>query len=295
VSARRGSVLVTTAIRVLASLLAAGVTEVAAQTQPATIPTAVAQAMSFEPSVFGRPQFFDAQTPTDWPAALVPPGAKVLGGGIVGDGTMLRMSVAVFEFSGQSNPRAVLEAVVAKAGFGSPAPPPPASPTGGFAETAAPTSAGKYCKGSTLVAFVPVDSVRAPRVFAVSLVDGEAGRQNCSVRAGARTDRRFPVTVPTLVPPAGVLSFGGGSSWSDDNGQMTWTLRTTMPTDSILAHYSAELVAGGWRAEGKAANADGIGVQRFSFREGQDAWTAALIVLAAGDRRHVLLQLSRSE
>src|SRR4051812_41424732 len=178
VSARRGSVLVTTAIRVLASLLAAGGTEVAAQTQPATLPTAVAQAMSFEPSVFGRPQFFDAQTPTDWPAALVPPGAKVLGGGIVGDGTMLRMSVAVFEFSGQSNPRAVLEAVVAKAGFGSPAPPPPASPTGGFAETAAPTSAGKYCKGSTLVAFVPVDSVRAPRVFAVSLVDGEAGRQN---------------------------------------------------------------------------------------------------------------------
>jgi hypothetical protein len=68
-----------------------------------------------------------------------------------------------------------------------------------------------------------------------------------------------------------------------------------MPTDSLLAHYSAQLVAGGWKSESRPANADGIGVQRFSFRDGQDAWTGALIVMAAGDRREVVLQLSKIE
>ena len=64
---------------------------------------------------------------------------------------------------------------------------------------------------------------------------------------------------------------------------MKSSLRTTMPADSILAHYSNQLVAGGWKQEGRPTVGDGVGVQRFSFREGPDPWVGTLIVIVAAD------------
>jgi hypothetical protein len=72
-------------------------------------------------------------------------------------------------------------------------------------------------------------------------------------------------------------------------------LRTTMPVDSILSNYTAQLVAGGWMSEGRPTVGDGIGVQRFSFREGQESWKAALIIMAVGDRREVLLRFTKAQ
>lgn len=76
---------------ILVAGLIAGARQSKAQSQPATIPTIVAQAMTFEPALLGRPRFFDGRTPTNWPAALIPPAVKVVGGGIVGDSAMYRM------------------------------------------------------------------------------------------------------------------------------------------------------------------------------------------------------------
>lgn len=275
--------------------LAAGAGPSLAQSPPATIATVVAEAMAFEPGIFGRPQFFDARTPPDWPAALVPPGAKIVGGGVLGDSSVFRMRVAVFEFAAQSNPRAALEDLVARAGYGPPQVQPRSSTTGGFVETAAQAPAGKYCQESTLASFGVVDSVHAPFAFAVLLLDGEAGRQNCAPRRTEPTDHRFPVKVPAMPPPAGVLSMGARSSWGGSDGQTRTTLRTTMPTDSILAHYSAQLAAGGWTPRGRAAVTDGLAVQRFTFRDGHDDWTGALIIMATGGQREVLLQVARVE
>jgi hypothetical protein len=70
---------------------------------------------------------------------------------------------------------------------------------------------------------------------------------------------------------------------------------TTMPADSILSNYAAQLVAGGWTSEGRSTIGDGVGVQRFSFREGQEAWTAALIIITVGDRREVLLHFTKAQ
>lgn len=91
------------------------------------------------------------------------------------------------------------------------------------------------------------------------------------------------------------MSFGGNRSWGGSGGSMESILRTTMPADSILYHYTAQLVAGGWRSEGKPGIGDGIGVQRYSFREDQDDWTAVLIILAVGERREVRLQVTKRE
>ena len=275
------------------SLVLAG-EQTMAQTQPATIPTAVAQAMSFAPEMFGRPQFFDGRTPTNWPSALVPPGAKVVGGGVAGDSAMFRIQTAVFAFPAQSNPTDVLRATLAQAGY-TRHDLEPVHGGGGFIETEPSTSTAKYCKGSTLATFGAVDSAQSPLVIAVHLLDGEAGRQNCAPQRDRMTPGRFPVTVPKLSPPRGAMAFGSGSNWGGSGGNMESTLRTTMPADSILSNYTAQLVAGGWTSEGRSTIGDGVGAQRFSFREGQEAWTAALIIITVGDRREVLLHFTKAQ
>lgn len=268
-----------------------------AQGEPSTIPIVVAQAMAFEPSFLGRPQFFSGQLPPDWPTTLVPPGAKVLGGGVVGNATMYRVRAAVFEFAPGFSLREVFEPLLARAGYAKPAAAAVHPRDGGFVETAAPPSPNAaFCNGSTAATFGAVDTVGAPHAVALYLLEGEPGKQLCVPQQNAAaTARRFPVTVPLLMPPPGAMLAGGGSSWGGSGGEMTSSFRTTMPTDSILAHYSAQLVAGGWKREGRPGLGDGVSVQRFALREGQDPWTGALIVVAAGDRRDVVLRVTKVE
>lgn len=266
----------------------------AAQSARATIPIAVAKAMTLAPEIFGRPQFFNGRTPPQWPAALTPRGVRVLGGGVIGDLRDFNDHVAVFEFSPGSNPAKVLTEVVRRAGFTNPARDFQHRDVGGFADTHPPSKA--YCNDALqLASFAPVDSASSMLVYAVVMLEGESARISCGTSSSDPYAMHFPVTVPQLLPPAGTQSFGGGSSWGGSSGHMTTSLRTTMPTDSILEHYSAQLIKAGWTAEGRGANADGVGFRRFSFHEGIAAWSAALIVQAAGDRREVTLNLVRSE
>ena len=266
-----------------------------AQAPPPTIPTVVARAMFLYPDMFGTPQFFDGRTPPDWPRTLVPSGARTIGGGVIGDSAMYRMRTAVFALPAQSNAAEVVRAMLGQAGYTRHDPMMP-RPSGGFLSSESSGPATNYCSGSTVMATVAlVDSVQDPHVVAVHLLDGEAGRQNCAPQRERPNGGRFPVTVPTLSPPKGAVSFGGGSNWSGSSGNMESTLRTTMPTDSVLSNYVAQLVTRGWTAEGRPTIGDGTAVQRFSFREGAEPWTATLIVMTLGDRREVLLHFARAE
>ena len=207
---------------------------------------------------------------------------------------MFRMLTAVFAFPAQSNPNEVLREILIRAGY-TRHDPEPVHAGGGFVGTEPSTPAAQYCKGSTLATFGTVDSSQALLFVALHLLDGEAGRQNCAPQRDRFTTAHFPVTVPRLSPPTGAMAFGGGSNWSGSGGNMESSLRTTLPVDSILLNYTGQLVAGGWTAEGRSIVGDGIGVQRFSFREGQEPWTAALVIMTAGDRREVLLHFMKPQ
>jgi hypothetical protein len=266
--------------------------QASAQRQPATIPTVVAQAAGWRSPMSARPQFFDGRLPTGWPAALVPAGASVLGGSVVGDSGMFRVQTAVFTFSAQTNPDEVLRGLLARAGY---VRLDPERAESGFVGNTPSQADTKYCKGSSMATFGVVDSAQAPFAFAVTLIDGEAGRQSCSPRRDWEMRHRFPIEVPTLVPPTGAMVFGGGRHWGSDGGSMQSTVRTTMPADSVLAHYTAQVVRGGWKADGRPVSTDDIAVQRFSFRDGQDDWMAALLVMAIGDRREVRLEFAKRQ
>jgi hypothetical protein len=264
-----------------------------AQSQPRTIPTVVAQAMGLQLPFFGPPQYYDGRTPPTWPADLVPAGARVLGGGIMGDSAMFRMQVAVFEFSGADDPPNALRNLVSRAGYATVRR--QQGTVSGFVPTEMPAIPVRYCKPSSMVEFNAVDSMHSPGVYAVRVIEGEGARQTCTEQAG-RSAMRGPVTLPTLTPPRGATATGGGSSsWSGNSGSVSSQVLTTMTADSVLAHYAGQLVAAGWKREGRTVAADGIAVQRFSFRQDDANWSAALIVFAAGDKRDIRIEFDKVE
>jgi hypothetical protein len=266
------------------------------QGQPAMIPTAVAQATSLNTQMLGPTRYFVGRTPPGWPAALVPVGANIVGGAMIGDAAMFRMRTAVFEFAGTNDPKIAMRDLVARAGFAarSLAPQSRGGVSGGFAESGPPPDDMGYCNGDEYVMFGAVDSTESTRVFAVNFIDGVAGRSNCSAQrdmmgSGPR------VSVPPLTSPSGTKSFNGGGGWSGNSGNTRMTLMTTLGVDSVLNHYTAQLVSGGWKVEGKAGVGSEVAVQAFSFGDRDGQWAATLLVTAIAERREVLLTYLRRD
>lgn len=261
----------------------------AAQDQPAVVPTVVARAMSIQSSMFGTPHYLVGSVPPDWPAALMPENAKVIGGGWLGDTDTFRMRTAVFELVLATDPTAQLNRLVARAGYTRS--PSSAQPSSGFVQGSQAVLFGGYCNGSTMVVSETMETTPVA-IVALHLIDGENGRQNCAPGRSMQPSR-FPVTLPTLAPPTGAMAFGVGSSWSSAEGEARESLRTTLGADSILFHFTAELVEGGWKLDGQPALGTGVASQRFLFREGRERWTAALLVFVVGDKREVRIDVSK--
>lgn len=272
-----------------------------AQGQPATIPTVVAQAMSldFSGGVLGPPRYSVGTPPAGWPKELIPPKARVIGGGTLGSDALFHIRSLVVVMPTGTKPTEAIDAMAAKAGYSTRTPSEQAS-QGGFIESAGVQNHLPLCKGKTsLFSFAVVDSVASPHIFALNYLDGETARQNCSAAEHMRTSmqsagtRSFgPKNLPPLVAPSGVAATPRGMSWSGTSGTMDTGLRTTMPADSILAHYTGQLVTAGWKLDGAVLANPVIGVQKFRFMDGEEAWSGMLIVEAIGKRREVTLRLA---
>ena len=279
---------------VLAGPRAGAQQQEAERRQPATVPTIVAQSIALFGTPFGPPRLFDGELPTGWPADLVPRPAEVLGGGVIGDSAMFRIRTAVFDLGNRANPLEAVRALLQDGGFLQHT---QAAQTGrgGFVATHLSDSPPLYCRGSTTAMIGLADSARAPATVVMHLIDGEAGDQACRPRPSSMEMTHRGLELPTMVPPKGAMLSSSGSSWNGESGETRSNLRTTMPADSVLAHYTAQLVAGGWRVDGRPAVADGVGVQRFLLRQRDEDWTAALIAMDMGDHHRILLHYARKE
>src|SRR4051812_1890985 len=108
---------------------------VTAAAQPEMIPTVVAEALSLENSMFGKPLYFNGRAPTDWPDSLMPAGARVVGGGAIGMKGVMRVQATVFQFPRGADPKRVIEDLLAATGYRV-AEDIPTEPVSGFAPTA---------------------------------------------------------------------------------------------------------------------------------------------------------------
>ena len=155
------------------------------------------------------------------------------------------------------------------------------------------------CRGTeSILSTAIVDSAVSRRVIMVTVLSGEVALQDCgntNARDLARADMfgHSPTVVPALIAPRGVAAQNSGSHWSGSSGEVQSLLRTTMPVDSIIRHYTTQLLAAGWKTDGSLLADASAGLQRFTFREADEPWTAMLIIMAVGDRREVGLRVSR--
>lgn len=270
---------------------------VAGAQSPPTIPTVVAEAMSLEWSMFGKPTFFDGTSPVNWPKDLVPAGTRVIGGAAVGMMGGIQLQTTVVAFGRGANPDSILRALILAAGFRRAEDAP--IERQGFLTTpmTATTEPPKFCRGISLVTYAPVDSARDPLVVAIRLMEGSLAVSSCNGRRDrfSGMDQREPVDIPNLVPPAGGQSLGGGSSGGGDGERMYHqTLIARMETDSVLSHYARALSAGGWKAAGKMESAGRTASQRFAVTQGQEKWDALLVVVSSGNRHQVMIYLTRT-
>ena len=275
-------------------------TTCAAQAQPESIPLAVAQAVSgFLSPMFGAPTFVAGRTPSGWPDALLPRGASVLGGGVVGDGMPLRVETAVFVLAPGDDVEAVGRELGRKGGYVPHAQADVISGGQGFQSSAPEGKLPVLCRGTeSILSTAIVDSAVSRRVIMVTVLSGEVALQDCgntNARDLARADMfgHSPTVVPALIAPRGVAAQNSGSHWSGSSGEVQSLLRTTMPVDSIIRHYTTQLLAAGWKTDGSLLADASAGLQRFTFREADEPWTAMLIIMAVGDRREVGLRVSR--
>jgi hypothetical protein len=143
---------------------------------------------------------------------------------------------------------------------------------GGFTGSVAQEGLDSYCGDSAMVVVSRLDSTQAPRSLAVTMVtDANAVRQCGEGSASYQTAFTAPLRLPPLRPPRGVNTQPVGLSSSGNSFEATALLDTTLSADSVLAHYSTELVAGGWRLLATPARADGFAARQLLAPHGRGA------------------------
>jgi hypothetical protein len=274
-------------VALLASVVAAPALR--AQGEPATIPTVLASALlgGIGEIAGAGPHFVVDRVPPSWPSALVPPaGARVVGGVTFGP-----MRMAVFRYPRAVDPIASFEPVAKRAGF---KPFDTRSDVPGFALERRPEPA-MFCGDSGSLAIVRIDSTATMRTVGVTIMrDREAA--GCGTGAMETVkERGAPLQIPTLHAPRGVAVRPGSRGWSNDSMELSAQLDTTLSADAMLAHYSAQLTAAGWKALGAPARAEGMAAQQLSTRDASGTdWRGAVFVITVGDRRDVLLRMVRA-
>lgn len=275
--------------------VAAGVTLVIAlgagplnaqQTEPATIPTALANALIAPYGrLFGaRPHFVVARAPGGWPATLRPPAPAELIGGM----TFGPMLAVVYRFPRQVNAEDAVQRVLAGAGFARAAA--AGEPRGGFTSGHAPESTA-WCGASGVANVQEVDSTATTRSVLVTLISGQAVMTLCD-RSVSPSDRmKPPLEIPTLSAPPGVTASADGMGWSGETMRTSVHIDTTVSPDVLLEHYVRQLTDAGWQV-GKRLSDGGTALQPLSVRDANGrAWVGALTLVTAADRRTLMLDM----
>jgi hypothetical protein len=259
---------------------------VAQQGEPATIPTALANALAAPYSeMFGeQPHFVVARTPSGWPAVLrAPAPAKLVGGLTIGP-----IRSVVYRYPSRVNAVGAWQHLLTAAGFTHAAT--PGRPRGGFTsgDTGETTS---WCGANGVASVQAVDSSATTRSVLVTFVSNQATTTACGPSTPTSDPMKPPLEIPTLAAPFGVEASAEGTGWSGENMHASVHVDTTISADSLIEHYARQLAAAGWQV-GKRLSNGTTALQPLSLRDDTGkAWVGALILITTADTRIVTLDM----
>ncbi len=267
--------------------LAVSATGLAAQVaEPASIPTVLAEVLSFPLSeVMGaRPQYVVGRTPAGWPKSLVtPPSATLVGG--VKFGPMMDV---VYRVPRRVDVIQLYQRVLTDAGYTRHEVRPDSR--GGFTSRE-PSMTTAWCSASGTANVTVFDSTSTTRSVVVSVVSPPMTSPACMSPEPPNGRMKPPLEIPTLTAPLGVTASADGTGWSGDNIRTSVRVDTTVSADSLLGHYAAQLRAAGWQL-GKRLSDGTNALQPLSVRDTSGKrWVGAMTLVTAADWRSVTLNM----
>ena len=237
-------------------------------------------------ALLGPGQVWVGRLPDHFPAGMLPPDARLLGGRtlpLFPD----RVSVAAAMPEERDSALAVARRWLLQAGWEHPA---RSESPGGFRER---ESYGDFVPMS--VPLYQSDLCRAGERVTVTAQPREGGgsylllqhedNHNPTLCAQSHEWMRMTSTagspIPTLLAPEGIRSFWSHMSIGEGAYESEAELRTGMSAAALAAYYADQLREAGWTRVGRPAVGEGGAVHAFHYRDGRGAeWSAVLIVAA---------------
>ncbi|MFL5608652.1 MAG: hypothetical protein ACJ8AD_19510 [Gemmatimonadaceae bacterium] len=256
-----------------------------AQSGPDMVPTiVVVSALGPLVELFGgAPRFASGRAPDGWPAVLVPaPPVRVLGGT-----TFPALRSAVFAYPvGQQQAMNEYGALVTKAGWHA------GSEPGGFATQK--SLARTYCGEGAIVTVTPVDTLKDRATLTVVMFAMRPGMFSPACGAG-RPAQSAPIgagiPLPTLRPPPGASGGQGTPTYAAGQSTVSTRVTTTLAPAALLAHYAAQLEAGGWVLK-KPCVEGGFAEQVIERRDASaNHWVGSLSTMRIGTSYDVTLRV----
>jgi len=227
----------------------------AAQEQsPPSIPTELAQAL-LDGGEYGRgrqPRIVVGRAPE----GVLQSVTSLDGGTVLGGVSYDRNAIVVISFA--LPPNQVLLSVdrqLRARGF-TPPPPPPDANHGGFVSSGYDTPFGTvYCADSTGVTLMSLPAPRGGTYLKVTQLRNQQ-YNFCVPRQRTRMLGGVELTFPTLLPPPGMTSHGGGSGMGGNSATISARLNGPLKPIDLVAHYRPQLDAAGWRTRAPVTTGD---------------------------------------
>lgn len=170
------------------------------------------------------------------------------GGTVLGGARLAQNAVVVIAFT--LPPNQILLSVdrqLRARGWTSP-PPPPDANRGGFVSSNGFGSpfGTTYCADSSGIALTSMPAPSGGSYIKIT----QLRNQQFNFCIPRQRDRIFPgmeLTFPTLQPPPGMISHGGGSGMGGNSSMISARLTGPLKPADLIAHYRSQLDAAGWR------------------------------------------------
>ena len=196
------------------------------------------------------------RTPADFPRELLPAGVKILGALSSPGRREIPRSVTVVAVGPDSASTAAItfKSVLERAGWKEPTMP-DMQMRGGFSSVSVLIGPGgeqngfMLCRDSTMVQVTVAPRERAGSLYNIDLTPAIRRYSPCNPDFARRMmpyRQEESYKFPTLRPPAGAYSTGGGSCGSEDSREATTRLETELSPTALVTHYATQLETQGW-------------------------------------------------